>query len=431
MRKRIRQISAIIMSVLMISVTVVFAVGQEPNRVLSFSGTENAAFMEAINAADTNCLTTASNNYASGFSLNVSENTNGTYTGTGRIPLEGGNVNYCATGELSKYTLANGAIAYIGTINGEINNGSQLLSMTVHAIPEEEKTFVLVNISATDDAGLAVDNKVRAYGELFDEMNEFVAMYTADRDNCSAEDTAVDVTSVERAISVSDYNSKYVDTTIKQYGNRTGGYFDLIALSVFAPKAMKANGQHYLYAKVNSHNANAKQYARAFLAPGVVTGLTVDNGTVTMTAKKADIGFTSQNPVSKSVNVTIPVPVPSSTGVSLKTFTVPIIRVSAELKQEGNYNSNNTTNCAYWYFGGNNNISWSSSVEPKDTEKAFAGQGYITNFNNLSYESSCKIAFSGTLRYGYTSQFGTTQYAGSFNASASYDHTVKLAKTTS
>ena len=185
-----------------------------------------------------------------------------------------------------------------------------------------------------------------------------------------------------------------------------------------------------MYAKVNSHRDNARTYARTFLTIGVVTGISVDQGSLTMTAEKNGIGFTIQSPEDKTFNVAIPVPVPSAsgTGVSIKTFTIPIIKVDAELRQVGDYNTNNLTNSAYWYFGGNNDISWSSSVAPKDTEKAYAGQGYLTNFNNLSYDTTCNMDFSGTLLYSYTSQYGAIQYSGSFGASASYDHSVTLTK---
>ena len=410
--------------------TIGFA-ADDDNELISFNGSLNAAMMSEIPASGQVMTTMAANNTASDFTITLEENSDGSYTGTGTILLEDGLADYVATGNLTDYVLDDGSTAYIGTLVDDFADGSQLLSLTVHTIPDLNKMFVLANSSIKDEDGAIVDNKVYAYGELFTEMNEFVPLYTEDRDSYSEGVVESEEYGVEPAVTVSDYNTKFVKTSITRYGTDAGGYYDLIALSAFAPNAMRPNGQYYMYAKVNSHRDNARAYARTFLTIGVITGLSVDQGTVTMTAEKSGIGFTVQSPEDKTINVTIPVPVPAASGVSIKTFTIPIVRVDAELRQVGSYNTNNLTNSAYWYFGGNNNISWSSSVAPKDTEKAYAGQGYLTNFNNLSYNTTCNMAFSGTLLYSYTSQYGAIQYSGSFGASASYDHTVTLTKLSS
>lgn len=406
-----------------------FAAQESNSNLISFDGDLNAAMMSEIPASGNVPATVSEDDSVSDFTIELSENNDGSYTGSGKVLLENGLVDYVATGNLSQYTLSNGSIAYIGTIVDDFADGSQLLSLTVHTIPTQEKMFVLANSSIKDENGVIVDHKVYAYGELFSEMNEFVPLYTADRNSYSDGVVETDGYGVAPAATASDYNTKFVKTAITRYGNDTGGYYDLIALSAFAPNAMRANGQYYMYGKVNSHRDNARAYASTFLTIGVVTGISVDQGSLTMTAEKNEIGFTLQSPEDKTINVKIPVPVPNGTGgVTIKTFTVPIITVDAELRQVGNYNTNNLTNSAYWYFGGNNNISWSSSVAPKDTEKAYAGQGYLTNFNNLTYDTPCNMAFSGTLLYSYTSQYGAIQYSGSFGASASYDHEVTLSE---
>lgn len=398
------------------------------SKLISFNGDLNVAMMSEIPASGHVVTTISDNSTASDFTITLEKNSNGSYTGTGTILLEDGFADYVATGNLTDYILNDGSVAYIGTLVDDFADGSQLLSLTVHTIPDLNKMFVLANSSIKDEAGVIVDNKVYTYGELFAEMNEFVPLYTEDRDSYSEGVVESEEYGIEPAATVSDYNTKFVKTAITRYGTDNGGYYDLIALSAFAPNAMRANGQYYMYAKVNSHRDNARTYARTFLTPGVITGISVDQGSLTMTAEKNGVGFTVQTPEDKTFNVTIPVPVPSGTGVKIKTFSVPIIKVDAELRRVGNYNTSNLTNSAYWHFGGNNDISWSSSVAPKDTEKAYAGQGYLTNFNNLSYDTTCNMAFSGTLLYGYTSQYGATQYSGSFAAGASYDHSVTLTK---
>ena len=426
--KKVKRFIAILLSITMVCTTSAFASQKNPDSLVSFHGDLNVDLMNEISSAGK--IESSLNRYSTKsedpFSLDLSENQDGSYTGTGKILLETGFEDYSAVGNLSHYSLRSGHTAYIGTIVGEIDNGGQLLSLAIHTVPELGKTFVLANSSIKDNTGTIIANKVYAYGELFDEMNEFVPLYTAERDNLPEGSISEDFSYSPQSVSVSDYNSKFVTTV---YGE-DGGY-DLIALSVFAPKAMKANGQYYMYGKVNSHNNNAKQYAKRNLTPGVITGMTVDQGSITITAQKKGMGFTLQTPEDKSFNVSIPVPKPATDGYSIKWFTIPFIRVDAELKQVGDYNENELTNCAYWYFGRNGNISWSSSVEPKDTEKAFAGQGYITNFNNLRSDTRCNVEFSGYLLYGYTSQFGTTQYTGNFGISTSYDHSVTLVKTSS
>jgi len=423
----VKRFVATLLCITIMCTTTGFA-ADDDSGLISFAGDLNVAMMSKIPASGHVLTTMSNNNIASDFTINLENNGDGSYTGSGTILLEDGLADYVATGNLTDYILNDGSIAYIGTLVDDFADGSQLLSLTVHTIPDLDKMFVLANSSIKDENGAIVDNKVYAYGELFAEMNEFVPLYTEDRNSYSEGTVESEEYGVEPAATVSDYNTKYVKTVITRYGTNAGGYHDLIALSVFAPNAMRANGQYYMYAKVNSHRDNARTYARTFLTIGVVTGISVAQGTLTMTAEKSGVGFTIQTPGDKNFNVTIPVPVPSASGVSIKTFTIPIIKVDAELRQVGEYNTHNLTNSAYWFFGGNNNVSWSSSVAPKDTEKAYAGQGYLTNFNNLSYNTTCNMAFSGTLLYSYTSQYGAIQYSGSFGASASYDHPVTLTK---
>lgn len=427
-----RMLIAVALCIAMILSVTAVADSQESDTLISFSSDINASVVGEIPAGVQSHSKMSNKRGTKDFTLTLIDENDGTYTGTGKILLENGLMSYVATGELSSYKLETGETAFIGTITGDVDNGRQTLFITIHSLPEQEKTFILVNASIRDESGNIVDNKVYAYGELFPEMNEFVPLYADDRESTVEEFIDETGNSVEPMVTTSDYNSKFVNTTITRYGNSTGGYYDLIALSVFAPNAMKPNGQYYMYAKVNSNNSNARSYAQTFLTVGVVTGLSVVNGTITMTAEKADIGFTSQSPETKTINVKIPVPVPSEsgTGVTIKLFSVPILKINAELRQVGNYNTNNTNNCAYWFFDGNKNISWDSSVEPKDTEKAYAGQGYITNFLNLDYNTTCNMAFEGTLVYSYTSQYGVTQYSGTFGVSATYDHTVTLTKST-
>lgn len=401
--------------------------------ILSYRGKLNAGMMADIAAAGQISKLTSTNDTIvdkgeDDFSLSLNKNEDNSYTGTGNILLESGNETYCATGYLKQYILGNGEDAYIGTLSDEIDDGKQILLLTIHAMPNTDKLFALANISIKNGAGDIVENKVYAYGELFDEMNELVSLYNSD--NYADEESNYNENSTsEILVSTSDYNTKFIKTTISSYGTSSGGYYDLIALSAFAPNAMKPNGVYTMYAKINANRTNARSYAGKFLTVGVVTGIHVDRGTLSMTAKKTGVGFTSQSPEDKTFNVTIPVPYPSGAGVGVKKFTIPIIKVDAELKQVGNYNSDGTTNCAYWYFGGNNDVCWSSDVAPKDTEKAYAGQGYITNFVNSTSNSTCNVSFSGTVVYGYTSQYGATQYTGSFSTSASLTHSVTLVKT--
>lgn len=398
---------------------------------IKYSGNMNAEMMENIPAAASVVVPLsedADENQA--FSISITKTDAELYAATGEIQLENGYDQFSVIGQLYEYTLSDSSIAYIGTLFGETKNQKQDLYLTIHSIPEEDEMFVLANATVKNSDDEIEDNKVYAFGELYDKMNEFVPLYAADL-KADADSEFVEQINGDDAstrATVSDYNSKFVKTKISSYGNSTSGYYDLIALSVFAPNAFKANGTHYMYAKVNSNNANAKGYARTYLTIGTITDLSVVNGTVTMTAEKKEIGFTSQDPETKTYNVIIPIPVPSGNTVKVKTFSLPICKIEAEMKAVGNYNTNNLKNCAYWWFDGNNNISWSSSVDPKDTEKAYGVQGFLTNFNNLTYDTTANIEFAGTLKYSYISQYGTTQYSGTFGTSASYDHTVTLAK---
>lgn len=145
-----------------------------------------------------------------------------------------------------------------------------------------------------------------------------------------------------------------------------------------------------------------------------------------MTAKRKSVGFIKQIPETVSFNVTIPVPVPKGDSIEIKTFSIPYNPITAKMSQEGNYNSDLTTNHAYWHFAANNDIDWSSTVAPKDTTKAYAAQGYLTSSNALNAQSSFVLTFKGNISYEFTSQYGTSQFVGSFAADASYDHTVIL-----
>lgn len=405
-----------------------FAAPQNTNGLLSFNGKLNCEMVSEIPAGAKPPMM-ATNDNRSDFSIDLKMNSDELYTGVGYILLEDGMASYIASGKLLNYTLKNGDLAYIGTITGDVFGGSQTLSLTIHTIPKQGKTFVLANSAIKDENGIIVDNKVYPFGELFDEMNEFVPMYMNDMSNNGKDDE--DGGEIETySIDTDAYNTKFVNTSITAYGTENGGYYELIALSTFAPDAVRVQGNHYMYAKVNSNIDNATKYARTFLTVGVITGMNVKQGVITMTAEKDEMAFIKQEPESKTVNVKIPVPIPNyiNGGITTKTITIPWIKVDADLVQVGDYNSTGLTNRAYWMFGGIDGISWSSSVAPKDTTKAYAGNGNFTNYKNLRYDTTCNIEVYGSLSYGYTSQYGAIQYAGDFGASASYDCSITLAK---
>lgn len=395
----------------------------------------NYEFMQSIPDSGNVVSTVSTQDSSNDFTISLHMDENGTYIGSGSILLESGNVEYIATGDLYEFELSSGSIAYVGSIFCAIDE-HQYLSLSIHSKPDSEQLFVLANVSLMDDDGLIYANKVYAYGDLFDEMNELVTLYENEtsvdlNDYVETEDENEDDNISTLSVLTSDYNTQYVSTVYTAYGTSSGGYYPLIALSVFAPKALHPNGTHYLYGKINSNISNAISYAGKYLTIGTVTGMSVSSGTLTITALRKDLGFTQQTPTTKTFNVKIPVPKVTSfvtNQFSITTYTLPIYRIEAELSQYGSYNSSSlVTNRAYWYFAKNNNISWSSSVHPSQTEKAYVGQAYLVNFDNVSTETTCNITFAATLTYSYTSQYGAIQYTGSFNANAAYIYSITLA----
>ena len=239
---KVKRFVATLLCIATMCTTAGFAAEEDDRKLFSFDGDLNVAMMSEIPASGHVLTTMSDNNSVSDFTITLGENSDGSYTGTGTILLEDGLVNYVATGNLTDYILNDGSIAYIGTLVDDFADGSQLLSLTVHTIPDLNKMFILANSSIKDENGAIVENKVYVYGELFTEMNEFVPLYTEDRGSYSEGVVESEEYGIEPVATVSDYNSKFVKTAITQYGTNAGGYYDLIALSVFAPNAMRANG---------------------------------------------------------------------------------------------------------------------------------------------------------------------------------------------
>lgn len=430
MKKGILKTSAVLITAIMLLVTSVSAIttesvayGNGSDNLLTFEGTLNQEMMAAIpgcGECSSNAIQHTDN--SPDFNINLYANSDDTFTGEGYIKLDSGIAYYSATGKIAEYVLDNGDHAFIGTISQE-TAGAKTLSLTVHSIPTKGKTFVYVNEAIKDQNGVIVNNRPYIFGELFDEMNQFVPLYSEEISNTSEHTEEIDE-GIEPYVTTDDYNPKFIKTIISVYP-QNGTYYPLIALSAFGPNAMTPFGTHYFFAKVNSNYTQARAYAN-YLSPGVVIGTSVTGGAISMTAKRKSIGFTKQIPETVSFNVTIPVPIPKGDSIEVKKFSLPYNPITAKMTQEGNYNSDLTMNHAYWRFAANNDIDWSSTVAPKDTTKAYAAQGYLTSSNALSSQSSFVLTFQGSLSYEFTSQYGASQYVGSFAAQASYDHTVIL-----
>lgn len=282
MKRCILRTATALLAVIMLLITSASAMtiksvpyGGNSDNLLTFEGTLNQEMMNAIPESERRSSAIQYADNSSDFSLKLYANSDDTFTGEGHAKLDNGIVYYSATGKIIEYVLDNGDHAFIGTIS-EDTTETRTLSLTVHSIPAKNKTFVYVNEAIRDQNGVIVDNKPYIFGELFDEMNQFVPLYSEELNSTTEQTDEGNEGMPEPYVTTNDYNSKFIQTVISIYP-QNGTYYQLIALSAFGPSAMTPFGTHYFYAKVNSNYGQARAYAN-YLSPGVVIGTSVTGG---------------------------------------------------------------------------------------------------------------------------------------------------------
>ena len=394
------------------------------NYVLSFSGDMNSAVVESIPLGATDIPLTRSN---SQFTMILNNDSEDVYSATGQILLESGPAEYTVSGHLQNIRISSGDEALIGVLTGFSEPYNSKLYMTIHSIPEKNKTFVHVNETRVVDSTHEEDT-VYAYGNLFDEMNEIVNKYTEHWDNSESD---FNTTLSSEPIALNSYssindNDKYQGQKISYKSSSTTNY-PVIAVCAAGPDSVVPNLVYYTRIKVNSNNQEARNYITASLSPGVLTGLSV-SGTAEMTIEKNEIEYDDLNPESKSRNVIIPLPtfdiISKTVSITTLTFRSMIVDAINKAVGTGSYNTSRMNNCASWNFSKYNDISCTTGEDPAECESGFGAYATFSYFGSSVLDADA--IFNAELTYTYTTQFGVTQYAGSFGTSASLPYEINF-----
>ena len=385
--------------------------------VMNLSGELNTDFVESIPLGAKEMPLIHSVNT---FSMNLVKESSGRYSANGQIPLESGLEEYSVSGELLEMETSTGDDAIIGVMIGYSEPNHSKLYMTVHSIPNEGKTFVHVNETRAINSAQEIDT-IYAYGNFFDGMNEIVDKYTESWNNANQFETSQDVSPLATRSSNDKYQGQ--DIVCKKTSNAN---YPVIALTATGPDSIEPNLVYYTRIKVNSNNTAARSYISAALAPGVIVGFSV-SGSASMTIEEDEVEYDDLNPESKSRNVTIPLPVFNliTESFSIESISFSSMKVSATNEAVGteSYNKSHMNNRATWDFSKYNDISWTTGEDPAEAETGFGAYATFTYFGSNAYGAT--VAYDADLTYSYTTQFGVSQYVGSFGTSASFEYDLR------
>ncbi len=321
------------------------------------------------------------------------------YLATGVLEKKSGKHSYSIEGELQSVQMGESK-GLIGFMSGELDNG-EYVSMDLHCIPNSSDVFIYLSVGyVTSDS----DCETYIFGEVFPSMNSLVDEYAESQEkNIMIEDDDISLLS-------SDYNVSLRDIKYTAGRLNNGNSVALMSASIFTPKRIGCNESAKSYIKLNGNLANAKVYIQGTKPVAGLLSVWATKGTCTLSSRDNNMELKDLDPGNENFKIELPIPYVWNGAVKILPWSFNIgfdtIKTSVK-KNSGSFLYNE----ANWNHNYSNSVDWGTDG-PASSKNGYVGSCTITYHDNDARSTS--LQGNGTITYTYMSQYGATQYTGSF-----------------
>lgn len=311
-----------------------------------------------------------------------------------------GQLNLCEDGLYGQLSGYFKEIPVLLTVNYAIQNKQPYVFLAVGAIDSGDDYY-----KAYGNREIWNDNISKKISGNYDvESNEHIEAVAVDED----EITQNDIMMMDTGVSDFDTAARACQYAGFTYNNST---YYLGAVTLYTPIATKSNGTYAVRAKVNSHDANAKLYAKKnFSIPGTVTYINSNaNLRIWTNSTSTDILKSSPNTTSWLTS-SISLAIPFGNYLSLSVINL-IVPASVKKTISSVYDSIWDNQCN-WRF----NTHYDADIVNNNaytTRKGYAGYVQLVNQRNSKHYYSMNA--EGIIYYQVQIMSGNTYYDVAFN----------------